>query len=275
MLIPKSHLRDPEPYRVQSIKQETADVFTLELVRGGGEPCPEYDPGQYNVLHVSGGQAPMAVCVDPAEPGVLMHTIRVVGMTTRALAEKRVNDEVLVSGPYGCGWPLKPAEGNDVVIITGGIGLAPVRPLIYTLLQHRVRYGHITMVCGARTPEDILFRKELEAWRGRFDMEVLVTVDRATGNWRGHVGVFTSLIPRAPFDPYFSVAYLSGPEIMMTYAAESLCQRGVGKDMQYLYMQRDMKRHIHDLEQCELDADQLTGPVFRLDQVEPALMVRE
>lgn len=275
MRIPESQLAAPESCRVQSIKQETADTYTLELVRDNGEPFPDYTPGQYNVLHVPGGQAPMAICIDPAEPGVLMHTIRAIGKTTRTLTGKRVGDEVGVSGPYGCGWPLTPAEGNDIVIICGGIGLAPVRPLLYALIQHRVRYGHITMVCGARTPEDILFRRELEAWRGRFDMEVLVTVDRATGNWRGHVGVFSSLIPRAPFDPYFSVAYLSGPEIMMTYAAESLSQRGVGKDMQYLYMQRDMKRHIQDLEACELQPSQLTGPVFRLDQVEPALMARE
>ncbi|MFP4501924.1 MAG: FAD/NAD(P)-binding protein [Candidatus Hydrogenedentota bacterium] len=275
MNTPNTDFKQPDTYRIQSLRHETHDTFTLELVQTGGAALPNYAAGQYNVVHMNEGAVPLAICVDPAEPQVLMHTVRVVGRCTEALRQLRVHDELRISGPYGCGWPLEPAEENDIVIIAGGIGLAPMRPLVHTLIHHRERYGHITMIYGARTPEDILFRKELETWRGRFDMEVLVTVDRATGNWRGHVGVFTTLIPRAPFDPYFTVAYLAGPEIMMTYAVESLRHRGVEKDAQYLYMQRDMKKHIHELEDVQLTEDQMTGPVFRYDQVEAPLMARE
>lgn len=264
-----------EPYRLQCMKQESRDTVTLELVRESGAPCPPHTPGQYNMLHVREGSVPLAICVDPAEPNVLLHTIRVVGNATRALAGLEVGRTIDVSGPYGCGWPLAPAESNDVVIICGGIGLAPVRPLVYALLQHRERYGYIILVYGARTPEDILFRRELEQWRGRFDMDVLVTVDRATGNWRGHVGVFTSLIPRAPFDPYFAVSYLAGPEVLMSYAAEALEHRGLPPENQHLYMQRDMRKHIHDLEGCELADGALSGPVFRYDQIAGALATRE
>jgi NAD(P)H-flavin reductase len=262
-------------YRLNSIKQETSDVVTLELLREDGAAGPPHTPGQYNMVHLPEGNVALAICVDPAEPHVLLHTVRVVGSATRALAALKIGSTVDISGPHGCGWPLAPAESNDVVIICGGIGLAPVRPLIYALLQHRERYGYIILVYGARTPEDILFRKELEQWRGRFDMDVLVTVDRATGNWRGHVGVFTSLIPRAPFDPYFAVSYLAGPEVLMSYAAESLEHRGVSPNRQHLYMQRDMRMHIHDLEGCALDQDALSGPVFRYDQIAGALATRD
>lgn len=275
MDIESSEMKPAEPHRLESLKQETGDGFTLEFVREDGHPIADHVPGQYNIVHIPEGSVPLAVCVDPAEPNVLTHTMRVVGKGTEALAKLRVGDTVDISGPYGCGWPLTVAESNDVVIISGGIGLAPVRPLLYSLLRHRERYGYIILVYGARTPEDILFRKELEQWRGRFDMDVLVTVDRATGNWRGHVGVFTSLIPRAPFDPYFAVSYLSGPEVLMSYAAEALEHRGIPRENQHLYMQRDMKKHIHDLEACELDKDALTGPVFRYDQIAHALAARE
>ncbi len=263
-------------YRVRSIVQETPDTVTLELVRPDGKPVPEYAPGQYNLLEVRDvGSAAMAVCVAPEAPGVLLHTVRAVGRVTEALCALGVGEEVAVSGPHGAGWPLGPAEENDVVIVAGGIGLAPMRPLLYALIQHRERYGHTTILYGARTPEDILYRKELEQWRGRFDMEVLVTVDRASRNWHGHVGVFTNLIPRAPFDPYYTVAYIAGPEVMMTYAVESLHRRGVRKDWQFVYMQRDLKRGVGAMDACDPGKTGLTGPVFRYDEVEPFLAARE
>lgn len=263
-------------YQVRATYQETADTATINLVRADGAPPPPFTPGQYNMVHVAGeGAAAMAICVDPADQDVLMHTVRAVGRVTRALISLPIGSEVTVTGPFGCGWPLQPAEENDVVVMTGGIGIAPVRALLYTLIEHRERYGHITLLYGARTPDDILYRKELERWRGRFDMEVLVTVDRGTRNWRGHVGAFTHLIPRAPFDPYYAVAYISGPEVMMTYAIEALMQRGVRKESQYLYIQRDLKRGIGAKDAPPVDASGLTGPVFRYDEVEGALLERE
>ncbi|HNR29733.1 MAG TPA: Ni/Fe hydrogenase subunit gamma, partial [Candidatus Hydrogenedentes bacterium] len=171
--------------------------------------------------------------------------------------------------------PLEPAEENDVVIVAGGIGLAPMRPLVHALIRQRERYGHTTVLYGARTPEDILYRKELERWRGRFDMEVLVTVDRASRDWHGPVGVFTNLIPRAPFDPYYAVAYIAGPEVMMTYAVEALHRRGVRKDWQFVYMQRDLKRGVREIATCDAEKSGLTGPVFRFDEVEQFLAARE
>lgn len=263
-------------YGVRSVIQETPDTATLELIRLDGQPPPDYTPGQYNMLHVRDvGSAAMAVCVAPEEPGVLLHTVRAVGRVTEALCALGSGEEVLVSGPFGVGWPLAPAEENDVVIVAGGIGLAPMRPLLYALIQNRERYGHTTILYGARTPEDILYRKELEQWRGRFDMEVLVTVDRASRNWHGHVGVFTNLIPRAPFDPYYTVAYIAGPEVMMTYAVESLHRRGVRKDWQFVYMQRDLKRGVGAMDSCDPEKSGLTGPVFRYDEVETFLAARE
>ena len=276
MTFPESETRQKLLYQVRALRQETGDTATIDFVRADGMPVPAFTPGQYNMLHLEGeGNAAMAICVDPAEPDILMHTVRAVGRVTRALTSLKVGAEVTITGPYGCGWPLQPAEESDVVVIAGGIGLAPVRSLLYSLLEHRERYGRTILIYGTRTPDDILYRKELERWRGRFDMEVLVTVDRGSRNWRGHVGVFTHLIPRAPFDPYYTVTYISGPEVMMTYAIEAFQHRGVRKESQYLYIQRDLKRGVSTENAPSVDASHLTGPVFRFDEVEGALLQRE
>jgi len=182
-----------------------------------------------------------------------------------------------VRGPYGSCWPVEHAEGNDVVIVAGGIGLAPLRPALYRLMATRDRYGRIVLLYGARTPEDILFKRELQDWRSHFDLEVYVTVDRATGRWKGNVGVVTTLIPKAPFDPHASIALLCGPEVMMRFTIQELEKRGVRDDLIFVSLERNMKCAVGFCGHCQFGPTFICkdGPVFRYDTIRSFFEMRE
>jgi len=268
----------PRPYRVQKVRQETSDTFTLELEPEGGARDLVFAPGQFNMLYAFGvGEVPISISGDPGKPAVLVHTTREVGTVTRAMRKLKPWDSLGVRGPYGVGWPVTEARGADLVIVAGGIGLAPLRPALYQVLAARKYYGKVVLLYGTRTPADILFRRELQQWRLRFDLEVHVTVDRAMGNWRGNVGVVTSLIPRAPFDPHSTVAMVCGPEVMMRFTAQELEKRGVSPENVYLSMERNMKCALGFCGHCQYGPTFICkdGPVFRYDRLRPLLAVRE
>ncbi len=186
----------PRTYRVQRVRREIADTFTLELEPSDGGDIPPFAPGQFNMLYVFGvGEIPISISGDPARRTRLVHTTRAVGAVSKAMAELRAGDTLGVRGPFGSHWPVGQAEGKDLVIVAGGIGLAPLRPAMYQALAHRERFGKVALLYGARTPAEMLYRSQLEQWRSHFDLEVIVTVDRATASWRGSVGVVTRLIP--------------------------------------------------------------------------------
>jgi NAD(P)H-flavin reductase len=261
----------PSPHRVARRHKESDDTFTLELepVNGGG--LASFDAGQFNMIYVFGiGEIPISISSDPARPGALMHTTRAVGTVTRAMDTLREGDMLGVRGPYGSHWPIQEIMGRDVVIVAGGIGLAPLRPAIYQLLNQRARYGRLVLLYGARTPEDILFRRELEQWRARFDLEVYVTVDRATANWHGNVGVVTTLIRRAPFDPLATVALVCGPEVMMRFTVQELQRRGVDGERIYLSMERNMKCGVGFCGHCQFGPHIVcrNGPIYSYRQLE-------
>jgi NAD(P)H-flavin reductase len=164
-----------------------------------------------------------------------------------------------------------------VVIVAGGIGLAPLRPAVYHLLRHRADYGRVALLVGARTPGDLLYAAELEEWSRRRDVQVLVTVDRAGAAWRGEVGLVTALFPEAEFDPATAVGLTCGPEVMMRFALRELTQRGVPDDRLYLSLERNMQCAIGSCGHCQFGPSFvcLDGPVFRLDRVRPLLEIRE
>lgn len=278
MYAPQLEPMAPRLYRIQRVRRETEDTFTLELAQAGGAVPTRFAPGQFNMLYAFGvGEVAISISGNPGTPETLVHTTRAVGVVTNAMSHLKPGQVLGVRGPYGTSWPIREAEGNDVVIVTGGIGLAPLRPLIYHVLEHRERYGKVVLLYGTRTPEDILYRREIEQWRGRFDLEVLITVDRATGHWRGQVGVVTKLISRAPFDPYNTTAFVCGPEIMMNYAVEGLQKRGVPSDHVFVSMERNMKCAIGLCGHCQFGPTFICkdGPVFQYDKVERLLAVRE
>ena len=272
MMIPNDPMI-PQQYRIQQRHQDNDDTFTLELVptHGTGEP---FAAGQFNMLYVFGvGEIPISISGDPGAPGKLIHTTRSVGTVTGAMSELKTGDVIGVRGPFGRGWPMAQTANHDVVIVAGGIGLAPLRPAIYQLFAQREQFGKIVLLYGARTQEDMLYRSGLEQWRARFDVEVYVTVDRATGDWRGNVGVVTTLIPRAPFHPPDSVAMVCGPEVMLRFTVQALQKRGVPPERIYISMERNMKCATGFCGHCQFGPKFVCkdGPVFSYDQIQPLI----
>jgi NAD(P)H-flavin reductase len=268
----------PEPFVVRQVAKETGDTFTLTLEPAGERRFRPFAPGQFNMLYVFGtGEVPISISGDPARPEVLVHTIRSVGATTRALQRLTRGDFVGVRGPFGSAWPVDQAHGHDVVFVAGGIGLAPLRPALYHVLLHRGLYGRVVLLYGARTPRDLLYPKELRDWRGRFDLEVEVTVDRATVEWQGAVGVVTRLVERSPFDPQSAMAFICGPEVMIRFAAVGLQRRGVDDSTIFVSLERNMKCAVGVCGHCQFGGKFVCkdGPVFRYDDVQPFFGMRE
>ena len=269
----------PNPYAIRNVRRETDDTFTLDLESTNGAPEFSFGAGQFNMLYVYGvGEIPISISGDPTtKPNRLSHTTRAVGTVTKAMSAMKRGDTLGIRGPFGNCWPIEELAGSDVVIVAGGIGLAPLRPALYTLLSKRQQYGQVVLLYGTRTPADILYRKELEKWRARFDLEVYVTVDRAMGGWRGHVGVVTRLIPRAPFDPLNAVALVCGPEIMMRYAAPELERRGISDTKIYLSLERNMKCAIGFCGHCQFGGVFVCkdGPVFPYRRLKKLLSLWE
>jgi NAD(P)H-flavin reductase len=264
----------PQRYRIQHVRREIPDTFTLELEPEDGGNIPQFATGQFNMLYVFGvGEIPISISGDPAKRSPLVHTTRAVGTVSKAMRDLKPDDVIGVRGPFGSSWPIKQAEGKDIVIAAGGIGLAPLRSVMYHIMSHREKYGKAVLLYGARTPADILYRRELEHWRAHFDLEVYVTVDRATGSWRGSVGVVTRLIPRAPFDPQNTVALVCGPEIMMRFTVIELEKRGVVRENIYVSMERNMKCAIGMCGHCQYGPNFVCrdGPVFPYSQIQGLL----
>jgi NAD(P)H-flavin reductase len=260
----------PAPFLVDRVRRNTRDTFTLDLVPGEGVEDLRFAPGQFNMLYVFGtGEVAISISGDPACPRPLVHTIRAVGTVTNALARLRQGDLVGVRGPFGTPWPVAEAAGNDVVIVAGGVGLPPLRPVIYHVLANRATYGRVALLYGSRSPEDIVFRRELEGWRSRLDIEVRVTVDHAPTNWHGDVGVVTRLIRSVNFDPLNTIAMTCGPDVMMRYTAAELRSRGVAEENIYVSMERNMKCAVGFCGHCQLGPTFVCkdGPVFRADRI--------
>lgn len=266
----------PRPMRILRRWAETDDTFTLELDPGpDGHP---FVPGQFNMLYAFGvGEVAISISGDPTTPSTLIHTVRAVGAVTSALRALEPGDSVGVRGPFGVGWPVDEAIGQDVVIIAGGIGLAPLRSAIYHLLGNRTRYGQISVGIGFRSPAEMLFEEELREWRSRFDLEIEVTVDGATDAWHGQVGVVTKLIPRLPFDSEAATAMVCGPEIMMRFTVEALAKRGLADTSLYLSTERNMKCGLGYCGHCQFGPSFVCkdGPVFRYDAIERLMREKE
>jgi NAD(P)H-flavin reductase len=172
---------------------------------------------------------------------------------------------------------VESAAGSDIVIVAGGIGLAPLRPALRAVLDRRGAYGEVALLYGSRTPSDLLYRTELQRLRGRFDLQVDVTVDTADRGWQGKVGVVPKLVDTARFDPASTVAFVCGPEIMMRFTARALLERGVPADRIHLSMERNMRCGLGHCGHCQLGSTLICrdGPVYRYDEIEPLMAVRE
>jgi NAD(P)H-flavin reductase len=265
----------PLPFRVTSRTRELSDTWTLELEPVDGDGI-EVAPGQFTMLYAFGiGEVPISVSGDTTGP--LVHTVRAVGAVSEAICAAEPGDVLGVRGPFGNVWPVEEALGADVVVVAGGIGLAPLRPAVLQVLGRRSEFGKVAILYGSRTPADILFADELQDWRGRFDLHVDVTVDAAHGGWQGKVGVVPKLIGGARFDPASAVAFVCGPEIMMHFAAQALLEKGIPPERIYLSMERNMRCGLGHCGHCQLGPTLICrdGPVYRYDEMEHLMGVHE
>ena len=265
----------PAPYRVCRRRRETSDTWTLTLEPLAGEGiAPE--PGQFTMLYVFGvGEIPISV--SGTEGGRLVHTVRAVGAVSAAICAAKPDAVLGVRGPFGTVWPLREAAGRDVVVVAGGVGLAPLRTAVRTLERGRGDYGAVTLLYGGRTPGDLLFRSELEQWRRRGMLAVDVTVDAAQSDWKGRVGVVPKLIKGANLDPGSAMALVCGPEIMMKFSVTALLDRGVAPERIHLSMERNMRCAIGHCGHCQLGSTLVCrdGPVYSYDRLAELIAVRE
>lgn len=267
----------PRDFQIVDTRLDTRDTVTLALEPVDGVRL-EHRAGQFTMLHAFGvGEVPISICGDPTAPGPLLHTIRDVGAVTHALVTAAPGTTVGVRGPFGTGWEVADGIGGDVVIVTGGIGLAPLRPAILEVVSRRSDYGRVILLYGARSPEDILFAEDMASWAADHDIVVEVTVDYGPPSWTGRVGLVTNLVTRAGFDPLNSLALVCGPEVMMRFAATALVDRGVGAARIRLSMERNMKCGIGLCGHCQLRELFLCvdGPVLDYARLGPLMDIRE
>ncbi|GAA1971262.1 FAD/NAD(P)-binding protein [Catenulispora subtropica] len=284
----------PRFYQVTSRREETRDTVTLELT-APSDPLGAFAPGQFAMLTVFGvGEAPISVSglggaadddhrhrrphhADADGLALrLTHTVRGVGAVTRALQAAELGQSIGVRGPFGTGWDVPSAAGHDVVVIAGGIGLAPLRPVVLAALAERRAYGRVVLLFGARSPSDLLYTGELESWRSR-GVEVAVTVDRPEPGWRGHVGLVTSLIGPARLTADRAAVFLCGPEVMMKHTADALVASGVPPHRIRMSLERTMHCGAGWCGHCQLGPVLLCrdGPVAGYDEVCDLLRIRE
>lgn len=267
----------PQIYRIENVRRELSDTVTLALKPVSGTR-PSFGPGQFNMLYVFGvGEVPISMSGDGSDEGTFVHTVRDVGAVSGAIAKLEAGATIGVRGPFGTSWPVSDVEGTDLVIVAGGLGIAPLRPAIYTILANRERYGRIVILVGSRNPTDMLYRDELEEWRRRLDIDIEVTVDHADAGWRGNVGVVPNLIPRAAFDPQKAIVLVCGPEVMMRFTISALREAGIAANRIYLSMERNMKCAIGLCGHCQFGPTFICkdGPVMRYDRIADIFAIRE
>jgi NAD(P)H-flavin reductase len=266
------------PVLIRRIIWENDDTFTLTLDMSDWAGQFRFMPGQFNMVYVFGvGEAAISISSDPQKTNLLDHTIHRVGTVTTALAQKKRGDVIGLRGPYGSSWPIDAAAGKDVCIVSGGIGLAPLRPVVYSLARQRDLYKRIIVLYGGRSPLDLLYRVELEKWANENNIETLVTVDRGDTSWKGHIGVVTGLFNSIKLDARETVAYVCGPEIMMRYTVDELDRRGVPPEQIFLSMERNMKCAVGFCGHCQFGPTFICkeGPVYPLPKIRPLMERKE
>jgi len=263
--------------KIVSTTPESPGVATYDILIKDSAIAQQYGfrPGQFNMLYVPGiGEAAISISGDPAKNPVLAHTIRAAGNVTQAIAKLGQGGSIGLRGPFGTGWPIEECKGKDVILVAGGIGMAPLRPVVYSMLADRSSFGDINLLMGARTPDGLLYPEEWSAWKSQIDVQQ--TVDRVEDDWQGHVGVVTSLLERLPIRrPQDTILMTCGPEVMMRYTIRSVLSREVPETSVWLSMERNMNCAVGFCGHCQLGPDFVCkdGPVLRYDRVAPFFKV--
>ena len=263
------------PARIVARHDDTPSIatFSLRFVDAAARRAYRFALGQFNMLYAFGvGEVPISIVSDPEQPEHFDHTIRRAGRVTKVMLDWRVGDTVGVRGPYGVGWPRDQARGRDVIIVTGGIGCAPVVGVINYIFRRRNAYGDLQIVHGVKTPHDLLYRERFEAWREHPRTRVLLSSDQPDRTWRYHTGVVTELFEELTVTPS-TIVMMCGPEMMMHHAARLLAAKGVAEDALYVSIERNMQCAVGLCGHCQLGPHFAcqNGPVFPWSAVRPWL----
>ena len=264
--------------RIAEITPEIPGVATYQFAFADEQEAARYrfKPGQFNMIYLPGvGESAISLSANPVSRDRWSHTIRVAGNVTQALARLGTGDTLGLRGPYGSYWPVAECVSHDIVLVAGGIGLAPLRPAIYQIVDHRAEYGRVTLLHGARMPEGLLYTREYDDWRAH-GIDVQTTVDRATAGWNGHVGVATLLLDRLPLPrPDQTTVFVCGPEVMMHFTAKSALARGIATRNLWLSSERNMQCAVGLCGHCQLGPTFVCkdGPVFGYDHIAPFLSI--
>jgi NAD(P)H-flavin reductase len=269
----------PQHARVVERVEESRDIFTLRLalVDEGAHASYDFAPGQFNMLYLHGvGEVAISIVSDPEEGGTIDHTVRAIGRVTKGLAALAPGESLGLRGPYGRGWPLDRARGRDVLLVTGGLGCAPLVSVINYVVKRREQFGHLCIVQGVKHSADLIWRERYERWAALPDTRVLLAADRAGAGWRWHVGLVTELLQDVDVDPTHCIAMMCGPEAMMDAAARTLGSRGFPEDVLHLSMERNMHCAVRHCGHCQFGGDFVCadGPIFAYPDVKALLSVR-
>jgi NAD(P)H-flavin reductase len=270
-----------QPCEVEVLEriQESPGLFTLRLRFTDPQLQEEYhfEPGQFNMLYLYGvGEVPISIVSDPSDERIIDHTIRAVGRVTRGLERLQAGDRIGLRGPFGRGWPMRAAEQRDVVVVTGGLGCAPVVSVINYITHRRERYGHMNIVQGVKHSNDFIWRERYEQWRQLPDTSVLLAADAGDALWPWHIGRVTDLFDQLEFDTQHVSVMMCGPEGMMRVVAKHMLGAGVEGDNLWLSMERNMQCGVGHCGHCQYGDKFICrdGPVFNYSQIKDLFGVK-
>ena len=258
----------PHMARIVRIHKMVEDnhLFTLRFLDDHLARTFRHLPGQFLMLSVPGsGELPISISSSPSRPGVLELCVRRVGRVTSALYRLHTNDLVGIRGPYGNGYPIGVMKHNDLLVVAGGLGMAPLRSLVWYALDHRDEFNSITLMYGSKRPEDMLFREELQGLVGRADMNCLLTVDAdPSGTWKYYVGLLPTLFDHAQVDPLRTYAAVCGPPVVYKFVLRKLLELGFPKNRILMSLERRMKCGVGKCGHCSIGYKYtcLQGPIF-------------
>lgn len=262
----------PHPAIIESIQIESFDTKTFMTVFEDEALAKSfnYKPGQFVQVSLLGvGEAPISITSCPNQKGLLELTIRAIGRLTQAIHQLEPGDRIYIRGPYGNAFPFEEVAGKDLYFIAGGIGLPPLRSVIKSVFDRRGDFGKIKILYGAKTPYELCFKQELKTWNQIDDTEVLITVDEPDENWKGNVGVVTTLWDKTNMATSYGVAYVCGPPVMIRFVIEKLLKSGFKDENIYVTLERYMKCGIGKCGHCNIGGKFvcIDGPVFAYSQL--------
>lgn len=270
----------PHPAEIVEKIQEREEVYTYRIRFCEEEQKLSYRffPGQFNMLYAFGvGDVPMSIVSDPADSSLLDHTIRIVGTVTQALGRLEKGDRVGLRGPFGSAWPLEEAQGQDVIIVTGGLGCAPTLGALHYMFRRRDAYGTIKIIHGVKAPQDLIYQQRFREWGQAPDTEVYLTTDKPARQWKHKIGLVTHLLAEVQFNPDRSIVMMCGPEIMMRFTIKEFLSRGLNADRIYLALERNMKCAVGFCGHCQFGPHFICkdGPILRYDRIQEIFNIKE